>query len=124
MKLENIKKIAVIGSGLMGPGIALDFAKAGYAVSLCARRQASLDSAQKVIHANLLTLAKNKVVRKLRLQKSKPRSPIASASTNRPRDADFMVECINEKKDLKTELFKQLTASAALIRSSAATPAI
>ncbi len=47
----------------MGPGIALDFAKGGYAVTLCARRQASLDQAKVVVHANLLTLVKNDVVK-------------------------------------------------------------
>ena len=108
MKLENIKKIAVIGSGLMGPGIALDFAKAGYAVSLCARRQASLDSAQKVIHANLLTLAKHKVVTKAQIAKIEAKVAYSLSIPESAADADFVVECINEKKDLKAELFKQL----------------
>ena len=80
MKLEGIKKIAVIGSGLMGPGIALDFAKGGYAVTLCARRQESLDTAKKVVHANLITLVKNDVIKEARSRRSKPESLIASAS--------------------------------------------
>jgi 3-hydroxybutyryl-CoA dehydrogenase len=108
LKLEGIKKIAVIGSGLMGPGIALDFAKARYAVSLCARRQASLDSAQKVIHANLLTLAKNKLVTKAQIAKIEAKVAYSLSIPESAADADFVVECINEKKDLKAELFKQL----------------
>lgn len=92
----------------MGPGIALDFAKAGYAVSLCARRQASLDSAQKVIHANLLTLVKNKVVTKAQIAKIEAKVAYSLSIPESAADADFVVECINEKKDLKAELFKQL----------------
>ena len=34
MKLDDIKKIGVIGAGTMGHGIALSFAMAGYTVSL------------------------------------------------------------------------------------------
>ena len=108
MKLQDIKKIAVIGSGTMGPGIALDFAKAGYAVYLCARREASLDSARKVVHANLLTLVKNDVVKADEVEKIEQRITYSLSVSDSAHDADFIVECINEKKDAKTELFKQL----------------
>jgi len=108
MKLQDIKKIAVIGSGTMGPGIALDFAKAGYTVYLCARREASLDSARKVVHANLLTLVKNDVVKANEVEKIEQLITYSLSVSDSAHDADFIVECINEKKDAKTELFKQL----------------
>jgi 3-hydroxybutyryl-CoA dehydrogenase len=108
LALQNIKKIAVIGSGLMGPGIALDFAKAGYPVTLIARRQASLDSALKVVHANLLTLVKNDVVKAAEVETIEKRITYSLSIPESVPDADFIVECINEKKDLKTELLKQL----------------
>ena len=108
MKLENIKKIVVIGSGLMGPGIALDFAKAGYLVTLCARREASLDSARKVIHANLLTLVKNDVIQASDIEVIEKRVDYSLSIPEAAPRADFVVECINEKKEMKAELFKQL----------------
>jgi 3-hydroxybutyryl-CoA dehydrogenase len=112
VKLQDIKKIAVIGAGLMGPGIALDFAKGGYAVTLCARRQASLDQAKVVVRANLLTLVKNDVVKEEEIAPIEARISYSLSIPDSARDADFIVECINEKKDLKIELFKQLDACA------------
>ena len=108
MTLRDIKKIAVIGSGTMGPGIALDFAKAGYAVGLCDSRQAALDLAQKVVPANLLTLAKHDLVNPGDIEQIEKRITYSLSLPDSARDADFIVECINEKKDAKFELFKQL----------------
>jgi len=108
MTLQDIKKIAVIGSGTMGPGIALDFAKAGYTVRLCARREASLESARSGVHANLLTLAKNELVPSGEIGKIEKFITYTLSIAEAAKDADFIVECINEKKDAKIELFKQL----------------
>jgi 3-hydroxyacyl-CoA dehydrogenase len=108
MKLQDLKDIAVIGSGTMGPGIALDFAKYGCNVRLCARRQASLDSAQKVIHANLLTLVKHDLVKAEDVAKIESRVTYFLSIPDAVRGAQMVVECINEKKDPKRELFKQL----------------
>jgi len=94
----------------MGPGIALDFAKAGYQVTLCARRQESLDTAKKVVHANLLTLVKNDVVKSTDVAPIEGRFTYSLSVEDGARDADFIVECINEKKDAKQALFAQLDA--------------
>lgn len=45
MLVNNIQRIAVVGAGLMGHGIAQDFALAGYQVSLHSRTEESLDRA-------------------------------------------------------------------------------
>jgi 3-hydroxybutyryl-CoA dehydrogenase len=108
MTVQDIKKIAVIGSGIMGPGIALDFAKAGYAVDLCDQYEAPLASARKVVHANLLTLVKHALVDTREVERIERRMTYRISLPDSVRDADFIAECINEKKDLKFELFKQL----------------
>jgi len=108
MTLQDIKKIAVIGSGIMGPGIALAFAKAAYAVNLCDQLQAALDSAHKVVRANLLTLAKHGLVNPGDIEKIEARITYTLSLPDSARDADFIVECINEKKDAKIELFRRL----------------
>ena len=108
MKLEQIKKIAVVGAGLMGPGIALDFAKAGYSVVLNARREASLASAREVIDANLKTLVKHNMVKAGDVEPIKARVTYTTVLPDAVRDAHFVVECINEKKDLKKALLEQL----------------
>jgi len=110
LKSQDIKKIAVIGSGIMGPGIALDFAKAGRSVVLCDVREASLESARKVVHANLLTLAKNDLVRPNEVAGIEQRISYSLSLAEAAGAPDFVVECIFEKKEAKAELFKQLDA--------------
>ncbi len=46
-----VRKVAVIGAGTMGPGIALTFARHGHAVSLCDRRAEALERAERVTAA-------------------------------------------------------------------------
>ena len=41
--MEDIKKVAVIGAGTMGHGIAQAFAYAGYQVNMMSRTQKTLD---------------------------------------------------------------------------------
>ena len=45
MNADVVERIAVVGAGLMGHGIAQEFATAGYEVRLTSRSQASLDRA-------------------------------------------------------------------------------
>jgi len=92
----------------MGPGIAIDFAKAGYQVGLCARRQASIDTARTVIHENLVTLVKNDVIKASDVAVIEKRVDYSLSIPEVAPGADVIIECINEKKDMKAELFKQL----------------
>ena len=41
--MDDISKILVMGTGMMGPGIALSLARGGFTVSLYGRSAASLD---------------------------------------------------------------------------------
>jgi len=108
MNLNGIKKVAVIGSGIMGPGLALDFAKGGYAVSLCDVVPAALESARKVVHANLLTLVKNDLVKADEMAGVEQQITYSQSLQDSANDADFVVECITEKKEAKKALFAQL----------------
>jgi len=42
MKAEEINHVALLGAGMIGNGLALHFAKAGYQVSLYSRTQQNL----------------------------------------------------------------------------------
>ena len=53
MGMKEIKTIAVIGTGIMGVGIAQGFAEAGLKVRMIARRQESLDQGVSLVKANL-----------------------------------------------------------------------
>ena len=57
MDLKDVNKVAVIGAGTMGPGLAQVFACAGHPVSLYSRSEATLEKAMSVTAANMQTFA-------------------------------------------------------------------
>src|SRR4030042_5193594 len=56
MKSEEINHVGLLGAGMVGHGLALHFAKAGYRVSLYSRTQQTLDKAIGNIRSNLPAL--------------------------------------------------------------------
>ena len=59
MRLDDIQQIAVIGAGLMGHGIAQEFAFAGYQVRLHDVSQAQVDAGIERIRDNLHLFVEN-----------------------------------------------------------------
>ena len=55
MDVKDVKKVAVVGAGTMGPGLAQVFACAGHQVSLYSRSEATLEKAMSVAAANMQT---------------------------------------------------------------------
>ncbi|MGB7392848.1 MAG: 3-hydroxybutyryl-CoA dehydrogenase [Pricia sp.] len=103
-----MKKIAVIGAGTMGNGIAHVFAQNGYPVNLIDISQEALDNGLDTISKNLdRMVAKEKIdVRK----KSDTLSNI-SLHTNISKgvaDADLMVEAASENLEVKLKIFREL----------------
>lgn len=98
------EKIAVIGAGLMGHGIAQVFAVAGHDVRVYDAQAAALDSLRARIAANLEKLdlpfgAEERV---------SGHDTIAATAA----DADFVVEAAPEKLELKQAIFAELVAHA------------
>ena len=57
MDVKDVNKVAVVGAGTMGPGLAQVFACAGHPVSLYSRSEATLEKAMSVTAANMQTFA-------------------------------------------------------------------
>ena len=55
--LSDIKKIAVLGAGTMGPGIAQTFAMGGYEVTMWTRREETREKAKAALKSSLKTFA-------------------------------------------------------------------
>src|ERR1700758_5436992 len=93
-------RIAVVGAGLMGHGIAQVFALAGHDVTIFDSVKASLDTAKSRIAANLRDLGDDaKAVERVR-----PCADLAEAM----RDADYVVEAVSEDLPLKQKLFAEI----------------
>ncbi len=108
MKTSNIRSVAVIGAGLMGHGIAIELALAGYDVRLHSRSEESLDRARGMIQDSLERLQDLGRVSN-RQARSVPDSVRMSTDLGElVADADLVIESIYEDIDAKTDLFGQL----------------
>jgi 3-hydroxybutyryl-CoA dehydrogenase len=90
-------RIAVIGAGLMGHGIAQVFALAGHDVSIYDSVTANLDSAKARILGNLRDLGDDQSA----VDRVRPTADLGGAV----RDADYVVEAVLEDLALKQKLF-------------------
>jgi 3-hydroxybutyryl-CoA dehydrogenase len=93
-------RIAVLGAGLMGHGIAQVFALAGHEVSIYDSVAAVLDSAKARIAANLKDLGDDQSA----VERVRPVADLAAAV----RDADYVVEAVLEDLPLKQALFAEV----------------
>lgn len=93
-------RIAVVGAGLMGHGIAQVFALAGHDVTIYDSIAASLDTVKMRILANLKDLGDDQKA----VERVIPVSDLAQAV----RDADYVVEAVLEDLPLKQKLFAEI----------------
>jgi 3-hydroxybutyryl-CoA dehydrogenase len=93
-------RIAVLGAGLMGHGIAQVFALAGHPVSIFDTVKASLDQVRTRIAANLRDLGDDEAA----AERVKPCADLAETV----RDADFVVEAVSEDLAIKQKLFAEV----------------
>jgi 3-hydroxybutyryl-CoA dehydrogenase len=104
----NVKKISVLGSGIMGSGIAQVSAAAGFETVLYDISKDALYKALSVITKNL-----DKGVEMGKLTAEDKKATLEHLSINDEletsvRDADFVIEAAPEKIDLKIKLFSRL----------------
>ncbi|MGI8893534.1 MAG: 3-hydroxyacyl-CoA dehydrogenase family protein [Bacteroidia bacterium] len=103
-----MKKIAVIGSGTMGNGIAHVFAQYGYTVSLIDVNQQALESAIQTIGKNLdRMVAKEKITAGQKEQTLK-NIIIQSTLAEGVSSADLVIEAATENLEIKLNIFRDL----------------
>src|SRR5262245_32952311 len=108
MTVDEIRHIAVVGAGLMGHGIAQEFALAGYEVHLHSRREESLQTALKNIQANLERLIGMGVVTRVQAEAVPARLHPTPVMAQAVAGADVVIESIYEDATLKRQLFQAL----------------
>ena len=107
--LADIKKIAVLGAGTMGPGIAQVYAIGGYNVTMWTRSEPTREKAIAALKAQLDTFEEEKLL-------TEPKEAIlgrirfALTVEECVKGADFIQETIVEKADAKQALYEQLAA--------------
>ncbi|SRR5690606_25689315 len=104
--IRRIKKIAVVGSGTMGLGIAQVCAMAGYTVLLYDIQAALLKTALSALRKNLDTLvAKEKIEAQ---QAAGALGRIVAVSDFRQLQVDFVIEAVIESLEVKQKIFREI----------------
>ena len=108
MDVMEIKNITVLGSGIMGHGIAQISAMAGYNVVLRDIEQKFLDKAMDKINWSLEKLVSKEKISKDERDKITARiKPIVDLS-NAVHDSDLVIEAVPEIMDLKKQVYQEL----------------
>ncbi|CAG0887374.1 unnamed protein product [Cyprideis torosa] len=105
--VRDIKKIAVIGSGFMGSGIALVSARSGYLVYLMDVNAEALGSAVTKIQNRSIDLDNGD---QARTQDTMKRLVTSTSLEEATKDVDLVIEAVAERLEVKQKLFKQLDA--------------
>ena len=108
--LADIKKIAVLGAGTMGPGIAQTYAMGGYDVTMWTRSESTREKAKAALHNQLSTFAAEGEIPQDDVEKIYARVNFALTVEEAVDGADFIQETIVENRDAKTALYEQLAA--------------
>ncbi len=108
----SIKRVAVIGAGTMGNGIAHVFAQTGFSVTLIDVNAAQLEKAVATIGKNI-----DRQIAKGTVTEEQKQSTLANITTNTAiadgvKDAELVVEAATENVELKLSIFKQLDEAA------------
>jgi 3-hydroxyacyl-CoA dehydrogenase len=106
--LGDIKKIAVLGAGTMGPGIAQSYAMGGYQVTMWTRSESTREKAKKALKSQLETFAEEGEIKAEDIDTILGRVNFALTVEEAVKDADFIQETIVENRDAKTDLYAQL----------------
>ncbi len=103
----DIKKIAVVGSGTMGNGIAHVFAQFGYQVLLIDTKPEYIKKGMDTISKNLDRLVKREVMNDNQKQDTltniKPSTALSDAG-----DCDLVIEAATENLNIKKSIFEEL----------------
>jgi 3-hydroxybutyryl-CoA dehydrogenase len=107
-----MKRIAVIGSGTMGNGIAHVFAQYGYEVALIDVAADALQKAMQTIEKNLTRQVEKGTITSDTKQRTLAGIQIFTEITSGVADADFIIEAATENKALKLNIFRDVDAVA------------
>lgn len=107
-----MEKIAVIGAGTMGNGIAHVFAQSGYDVSLIDISESALEKALNTIQKNLDRLIKKERITEDDKNTTVNRIQTFTSIKNGVKDVDLVVEAATENEALKLKIFAEIDEAA------------
>ena len=110
MTENSIDKVAVVGAGTMGPGMAATFARNGFDTSLSDVKQEQLEKAKGTIDFVFKTLIGGGFMTAEDAEAGRARITATTDLAAALDGADFVVETVPEQKEIKQQVFKDLEA--------------
>ena len=108
LELSEIKNIAVLGAGTMGPGIAQSYAMGGRRVRLWTRSAATLARAREALTSGLSTYVEQGLLSCKEAEAARTRVEFTNSFEAACSGAKYVQETIVEDADAKISLFSQL----------------
>lgn len=108
MEFEEIHRVTIVGAGTMGAGIGLCFAQAGYETTLYSRTAQGLNrAAARIQHCQGLFVQEGLISARM-AEEAKSRIGFTTCLEESLKGAQFVLESVPEKLDLKQKLFRQM----------------
>jgi len=105
---DRFKRAVVVGTGMMGPGIALTLTRGGLRVKVAGRTPQSIDRGMNSFRANLKTLLDNRLLEAKEASMIEKRVSGTTAIFQEAAKSDLVVESILEDVKVKQEFFGRL----------------
>ncbi|KPL22887.1 MAG: hypothetical protein AMS23_07300 [Bacteroides sp. SM1_62] len=106
--MENINNVTVLGTGNMGPGIALQFARAGYRVTIWGRNEKSAEKGSKNLQTNITDLVREEIMDDDEAKAAMDNTSVTSDLEKAGTYAQLVIEAIPEILELKQQMFSRL----------------
>jgi len=103
-----IKKVCVVGSGTMGNGITQVVAQAGYETTMTDVKQEFVDRGMNAIKASLSKFVEKGKIGQADMDKALANIRTSTDLKQAAKDADYVIEAIFERADIKLPVFQQL----------------
>ncbi|HEY8745107.1 MAG TPA: 3-hydroxyacyl-CoA dehydrogenase family protein, partial [Chloroflexota bacterium] len=111
-EVAGIRRAAVLGTGQMGPGIAMVLAHGGLETVLVSRSAGAAESGLRQAHAMLQFWRERDLTGDAEVQATLGRLTATSARASAVQDADLVIESVLEDLTIKRELFADLEREA------------
>jgi 3-hydroxybutyryl-CoA dehydrogenase len=110
--MREVNKVAVIGTGTMGPGITQVFAQNGLEIHIYDVKAEQLDKARESLSRNLALFAEEGIIPKSNIDQILSRIHASSNLKEAVNGVDLVLEAVPEVPDIKTKVFSELDSIA------------
>ena len=107
MKIDDIKRICILGSGIMGVQIGIQAAMHGYQVSIFVRNPAKNDIVWDDIKKRTDWIVRREVITREEADQMLKRIYTTNDPADAAKDADLLSESVLENPSLKKEIFEK-----------------